>query len=81
MSTGNQRLAHLRDSLYVATKRAERDKLTAAMGEPNFWDNSKSQQVIQKIKPLNGLINPYDDLDTALQDLCALAELSEEEAA
>src|SRR6266478_2411271 len=51
------------------------------MGEPNFWDSSeRAQQVIQKIKPLNGLINPYDDLNTGLQDLCALAELSEEES-
>ncbi len=51
------------------------------MGEPNFWDNSeKAQQVIQKIKPLNGLVNPYDDLNTALQDLYALGELSDEDS-
>jgi peptide chain release factor 2 len=50
------------------------------MGAPGFWDNpEKAQQVIQKVKPLNGLINPYEDLHTALQDLQALAELCEED--
>jgi len=50
------------------------------MGEANFWDNAeKAQQVIQKVKPLNGLINPYEDLETRLGDLNALAELSEED--
>jgi peptide chain release factor 2 len=50
------------------------------MGQPNFWDSSeKAQQVIQKLKPLNGLINPYDDLAAGLQDLGALAELTQED--
>ncbi len=50
------------------------------MGQPNFWDNpEKAQQVIQKVKPLNGLINPYEDLATGFQDLQALAELTEED--
>jgi peptide chain release factor 2 len=52
------------------------------MGEPAFWDHAeKAQQVIQKLKPLNGLINPYDDLAAGLQDLQALAELTEEDNA
>lgn len=51
------------------------------MGAPNFWDNQeKAQQVIQQLKPLNGLINRYEDLNTALQDLHALAELTDEDA-
>jgi peptide chain release factor 2 len=50
------------------------------MGTPNFWDNAeKAQQTIQKLKPLNGMINPYDDLQTGLGDLGALAELSAED--
>jgi peptide chain release factor 2 len=51
------------------------------MGQPTFWDNSeKAQQVIGQLKPLNGLINPCDDLGVALGDLQALADLSEEDA-
>jgi len=49
------------------------------MGQPKFWDNpDKAQQTIQQLKPLNGLLKPFEELDTATGDLRALAELSEE---
>src|SRR5437763_16576112 len=64
----------------VAGKRAAADKLPAQMGERKCWDNrERAQQVIQQVKPLNGLINPYEDLHAGLQDLQALAELTEED--
>jgi peptide chain release factor 2 len=51
------------------------------MGEPNFWDNQDvAQKVIQSLKPLNALLKPYDDLNSAVGDLGALAELAEEDA-
>jgi peptide chain release factor 2 len=51
------------------------------MGQPNFWDNpEKAQQTIQQLKPLNAMLKPFEDLDTAAGDLQALAELSEEDA-
>ena len=51
------------------------------MGQPSFWDNQeKAQQTIQQLKPLNGLLNPYEDLEHAVADLRALAELTEEDA-
>src|SRR5437588_1465426 len=51
------------------------------MGGPSFWDNSeKAQQVIQQLKPLNALLKPYEELQTAIADLQALAELAEEDA-
>ncbi len=50
------------------------------MGQPNFWDNQeKAQQVIQQLKPLNGLIKPYEELQSAAGDLEALAQLAEED--
>jgi peptide chain release factor 2 len=50
------------------------------MGQPNFWDNAeKAQQIIQQLKPLNGLLNPFAALEASLGDLKALAELCEEE--
>jgi peptide chain release factor 2 len=50
------------------------------MGEPNFWDNpEKAQGIIQNLKPLNALLKPFEDLDTAAGDLQALAELSQED--
>ena len=51
------------------------------MGQPNFWDNpEKAQQIIEQLKPLNGLLKPYEDLEPARGDLQALAELAEEDA-
>ncbi len=50
------------------------------MGEPNFWDNQENaQKTIQALKPLNALLKPYDELQSAIGDLGALAELAEEE--
>jgi peptide chain release factor 2 len=51
------------------------------MGQPNFWDNQeRAQQTIQKLKPLNALLKPFEELDAAAADLQALAELCDEEA-
>lgn len=47
------------------------------MSEPTFWDNPESaQKTIQTIKPLNGLLKPYEDLLQASGDLQAFQELS-----
>jgi peptide chain release factor 2 len=47
------------------------------MSEPTFWDNPESaQRTIQAIKPLNGLLKPYEDLLQASGDLQAFQELS-----
>jgi peptide chain release factor 2 len=50
------------------------------MGQPNFWDNQeKAQQVIQQLKPLNGLLKPFEELEGSGGDLKALGELAEED--
>ncbi|MBI2804785.1 MAG: peptide chain release factor 2 [Planctomycetes bacterium] len=62
-------------------KRTQRDKLTEQMGAANFWDNQeKAQQVIAQLKPLNGIINPFETLEASVGDLQALCELCEEDA-
>lgn len=51
------------------------------MGQPNFWDNpEKAQQVIAQLKPLNGLLKPYEELESAAGDVQALVELADEDA-
>src|SRR5690348_12595084 len=51
------------------------------MGQPSFWDNpEKAQQTIAQLKPLNGLLKPYDELATAAGEVQTLAELAEEDA-
>ena len=64
----------------IPSKIAERDRLTNRMGEPTFWDNQdNAKKTIQALKPLNGLIKPYDELRSAVGDLEALAELAQED--
>jgi peptide chain release factor 2 len=51
------------------------------MGQPSFWDNQeKAQQTIQKLKPLNALLKPFEELAASTGDLQALAELCDEDA-
>src|ERR1700722_2349711 len=51
------------------------------MGEPNFWDNpEKAQEIIAGLKPLNGLLKPYEELHSQAENIQALAEMSEEDA-
>ena len=51
------------------------------MGLPTFWDNQeKAKSVIGQLKPLNGLLEPYQGLETAIGDLTALCELAGEDA-
>ena len=59
---------------------AERSRLTDKMGEGNFWNNPEvAQKTIQLLKPLNGLLKPYEELQQSSQDLLAFMELSEED--
>jgi peptide chain release factor 2 len=51
------------------------------MEEPTFWDNQeKARQIIGQLKPLNGLLNPFLEMEKQQGDLQALAELTEEDA-
>lgn len=50
------------------------------MGEPNFWDNpEKAQGIIAQLKPLNGILKPFEELAAAAGDVQALAELCDED--
>lgn len=49
-------------------------------GEPDFWNNQeKAQKTIQAQKTLNALLKPYEAVSSAINDINALAELSEED--
>jgi peptide chain release factor 2 len=51
------------------------------MGEPTFWDNQeKANKVINQLKPLNGLIKPFQELAAQIGDVEALAQLADEDA-
>src|SRR4051794_19414773 len=51
------------------------------MAESSFWDNpEKARETIALVKPLNGLLNPYEALASGVEDLLALAELTDEDS-
>ncbi len=57
-----------------------RDQLNARMGQPSFWDNpDRAQQTIRQLKPLNDLLKPFEELQSASGDLLALSELCDED--
>ena len=50
------------------------------MEAPTFWDNAeKAKEIIGQLKPLNGLLNPFEALQKDGGDLNALAELCAED--
>jgi peptide chain release factor 2 len=51
------------------------------MGEGTFWDNpEKAREIIAKLKPLNGLLKPFEEMTASVEEVKAIAELSEEDA-
>ncbi|MBY0326134.1 peptide chain release factor 2 [bacterium] len=75
------RLTQLRDSLDIAGKKIQRQTLTDLMGTGDFWNNQeKAQQTINSLKPLNGLLKPYEEIEAANLDIGALAELCAEDS-
>jgi peptide chain release factor 2 len=64
----------------VAGKQSQRARLNEQMGAPTFWDNpDRAQQTIKQLKPLNALLNPFDELASAVEDLGVLGDLAEED--
>lgn len=50
------------------------------MEAPTFWDNpEKARQVIGQLKPLNGLLDPFTQIEKGIGDLGALCELAAED--
>ena len=51
------------------------------MAQPDFWGNpDKAQQTIQELKLLNAVLKPMEDMQAAVGDAQALAELAEEDS-
>ena len=51
------------------------------MSAPGFWDNpEKAQRLIGQLKPITGILKPYEELQAESGDLGALAELCEEDS-
>lgn len=59
---------------------AARTELDAKQAAPGFWDNPDAAKgTIQKMKVLNALLKPYEELDKAREDIAAMSELADED--
>jgi peptide chain release factor 2 len=57
-----------------------RNQLDAKQGEPGFWDNQEAARTtIQKLKVLNAMLKPYEELTRAADDLNTMGELADED--
>ena len=63
-------------------KQAEKKALEDQMADAAFWSlpDEARQKVIAQMKPLKGIVGPYEELVTLLGDVGALVELCEEDA-
>ncbi len=51
------------------------------MNAPDFWANpDKAQQTISRLKPLNNVLKPFEEISAGKDDLVVLAELAEEDS-
>jgi len=66
----------------LAGKRRQREELEAKQLAPTFWDDpDAAQSVIGKIKVLNAVLKPYEELSAAHGDIAAMGELADEDPA
>lgn len=78
---GHQKdLDELYEVLGIAKAKEEYAELQQKIADPNFWEDlDQSQKVMQRSKALENRIAQYDALQTELDDLLTLVELTEEE--
>jgi peptide chain release factor 2 len=61
-------------------KQKEREQLENKQAEPGFWDNQESAKGnIQKVKILNTLLKPFEELSKLHEDVKAMSELADED--
>lgn len=64
----------------VDIKQEKLRALEAQMSLPDFWDQpEKAQSTIASIKPLNLVLKPFDQLQSHVEDIRTLFELSEDD--
>jgi peptide chain release factor 2 len=52
------------------------------MGQPTFWDNQdKAKETISKLKPLNALLKPWEEIESTVGDIGVMAEMADQDEA
>ena len=80
LSSYEQPLADLKNSLDLENKQNRIRELDAAMEEPDFWnDPAKSTKTVKEAKNLKDIVNEYHDLERDYADAGMMIELANEE--
>ena len=80
LSSYEQPLADLKNSLDLENKQNRIRELDAAMEEPDFWnDPAKSTKTVQEAKNLKDIVQEYHDLERDYADAGMMIELANEE--
>ncbi len=73
-------LKELYEVLHIENAKKQYDELQAQVATAGFWDDlENSQKVLQESKALENKIKQYQNMETRLDDLLTLIELTEEE--
>jgi len=73
-------LKELYEVLGIEKAQARYDALQTQVASPGFWDDlENSQKVLQESKALENRINQYKKMETELDDILTLIELTQEE--
>ena len=80
LSSYEQPLADLKNSLNLENKQNRIRELDAAMEEPDFWnDPAKSTKTVKEAKNLKDIVQEYHDLERDYADAGMMIELANEE--
>ena len=80
LSSYEQPLADLKNSLDLENKQNRIRELDAAMEEPDFWNNpEKSTKTVKEAKNLKDIVAEYNELERDYEDAGMMIELANEE--
>lgn len=80
LSSYEQPLAEVRDSLNLGDKRYRIEELEKNMEAPDFWDDSeKASQAMKEVKDLKEIVGRADGLLQKYEDIMTLIEMAYEE--
>ena len=80
LSSYEQPLAEVRDSLNLGDKRYRIEELEKNMEAPDFWDDSeKASQAMREVKDLKDIVGRADGLQQKYEDIMTLIEMAYEE--
>lgn len=80
LSSYEEPLREVRDSLNLETKRFRIEELEKNMEAPDFWDEAdKASQAMKEVKELKDIVSRADGLKSKYEDIMTLIEMAYEE--